>query len=250
LNILITQALNSTTAQINLLNINGKPTETDVPITIYNAHSGKIEYSFVHTLNHRGNPDTLRLDPIPMYKIVVHTIPSVAKDSIKIIPGIHNIIAVDAPQGLLNIKSAGGSDKQPLQAIIRKKGDLNTLIVQSLPSTEKYLVGKYDIEILTLPRTYLYDIDIKQSHTTSIEIPQSGILTISKNSPGYGSILLEEKNELKLVTNLSENSLRETYQLQPGNYRVVYRPKSAKESVYTIEEKFKIQSGGSASIKL
>ena len=37
LNIVISQALNNTTAQVNLLNINDKPLETNVPMTFYDS---------------------------------------------------------------------------------------------------------------------------------------------------------------------------------------------------------------------
>src|SRR5690606_12091970 len=40
LGIVISQALQNTTAQVNLLDINNKPSETDVPITFYDRASG------------------------------------------------------------------------------------------------------------------------------------------------------------------------------------------------------------------
>jgi Ca-activated chloride channel family protein len=61
LGVVISQALDNTTAQINLLDINGKPTETDVPIILYDHTSQKVKKSFVHTLNYKGQPDTLVL---------------------------------------------------------------------------------------------------------------------------------------------------------------------------------------------
>ena len=71
--------------------------------------------------------------------------------------------------------------------IVRKAGDLNTLHIQTFNSTEKYIIGKYDLEILTLPRIYLNKVDIAQSKTTTIEIPQSGNVTITKPSEGPAS---------------------------------------------------------------
>jgi len=53
---------------------------------------------------------------------------------------------------------------------------------------------------------------------------------------------------LKLIYNLEENSTKETVVLQPGNYRVVYRPRNSKESIYTIERKFSITSADSKVI--
>jgi len=64
LNVVISQALNSTTMQVNLLDAYGKPTETNVNMTFYDQFSGRIVYNFVHTINSRGNPDTLKVDPL------------------------------------------------------------------------------------------------------------------------------------------------------------------------------------------
>ncbi len=60
----ITQALNTTSAQINLLDSRSRPTETDVNITFYDRYTGIIHYYMIHTLNSKGNPDTLSLDPM------------------------------------------------------------------------------------------------------------------------------------------------------------------------------------------
>lgn len=248
--VIISQALNSTTAQVNLLDTYGKPTETNVNMTFYDMNSGAMRYNFMHTLNHKGNPDTLTIDPVSAYRMVVHTIPEVSKDSIFLTPGKHNVIAVDAPQGDLVLKVSGINEYRNLQFIVRKKGEGRTLNVQTINQNEKYIVGKYDLEVLCLPRVIIPDVVISQSHTTTVQIPQPGMVNIQSNGPGYGAVFVEEKNKLKLVCNLSENINRESIVLQPGSYRAVFRSKSSKETLYTVERPFKIESGGSVNIKL
>jgi len=250
LDIIITQALNTTTAQVNLLDIKGNPTETNVNMTFYDNKSGIIKYNYIHTINNKGNPDTITLDPVSTYRLVVHTIPAVVKDNIVLTPGKHTIIGLDAPQGDLVLKANGLNEYKTLQYLIRKKGETQTLNVQDINQETRYLVGKYDLEILSLPRLIIKDVEISQSHTTTVQIPQPGIANILSTGPGSGSLYVEEKNELKWIYNLDDNSTRETLTLQPGNYRVVYRSKSAKQSLYTIERIFKIESGGSVTIKL
>jgi Ca-activated chloride channel homolog len=247
LNIVISQALNNTTVQVNLNDQIGRPSETDVNMTFYDEHSGVIRYNYIHTINNKGVPDTLTIDPLGTYKMVVHTIPPVEKNGIELIAGKHNVIAVDAPQGYLNLKMSGGTSPG---CIMRKHGDMQTLHVQQFNSTEKYIVGKYDIEILTLPRIKMSKVDVAQSKTTTIEIPQAGNVTISKQGEGPGSLYVEENNKLVWVCNLSGTLTQETIILQPGKYRIEYRPKNAKESIYTIEKRFKIESGISTAVKL
>ncbi len=248
LNVVISQALNNTTCQVNLLDINQRPNETNVAMTFYETRSGTVKYNFIHTLNGKGNPDTLHIDPLGMYKIVVHTIPPVSKDSVELVPGKHTTIGIDAAQGDLFLKYDGNSEYKNLKCIVRQKGKLQTLNVQDFNTKEKYLVGDFDLEVLCLPRMYIDDVSITQSHTTTVQIPNPGIATMLMSNPGYGSILIEQKNELKWVIDLDELQTRQTFVLQPGNYRVVFRPKNSVAAEFTIEKSFKVASGASANL--
>jgi Ca-activated chloride channel homolog len=251
LDVVISQALNSTTAQVNLLDASGKPTETDVPMTFYDAASGKIMYNFVHTMNNRGVPDTLILDPLVTYNVVIHTIPPVHADSVVILPGKHTIIAADAPQGAMQLKMAGtGNASRGLQCLIHPKGSMEILNVQNFGETEKYITGLYDLQVLSLPRLSIPNVEIKQSHTATIEIPEPGIAVIRKSVFGVGSLLVEDKNQLTWVYNLDDTNITETLYLQPGTYRIIFRPKTARQTVYTIEQRFVIDSGKTTDVQL
>jgi Ca-activated chloride channel homolog len=250
LNVVISQALNPTSLQVNLLDLHHNPTETNVNMTFYDQHTGAIRYNFIHTLNARGLPDTLAVDPLSSYRIIVHTIPTVSKDSITLTPGKHTIVGISAPQGYLTFTMKGLIEYKKLQAIVRKRYEMQTLNVQNFNSTEKYLVGKYDLEVMTLPRTYVEDVDISQSKTTTVEVAQPGIASFIYTAPGYGSIYTEDKGELRWIYNLDTYSSKETVVLQPGKYRVVFRPKTAKESIYSISKSFEIISGTSVAIQM
>ena len=148
LKVIISQVLNSTTVQVNLLDEWDNPTETNVPITFYDGFSGVIQYNFLHTINSKGNPDTLTIDPVLSYKVVAHTIPqSQAKGEWKLNPGEHTIIPIDAAQGELSLIVSGNQD---VSCIIREKGKHETLHLQHFNTKQRYLTGEYDIEILTL----------------------------------------------------------------------------------------------------
>lgn len=250
LSMVISQALDNTTMQVNLLDVFNNPTETNVNMTFYNQLNGSVKYNFIHTINSRGNPDTLTIDPLSTYKIVVHTIPPMEKGDVTLTPGKHTIVGIDAGQGTLFLKLDGVSDYKKLQCLVRKSGELKTLHVQEFNTSEKYLVGKYDLEILTLPRIYLNDIDISQSKTTTLQIPPPGIVSFTSNGPGYGSVYLLDGDEMKWVYNLDESFTKETIVIQPGNYRVIYRAKNSRESIYTIDKTFKVTSGASNVIPL
>ena len=238
LNIIISQALNTTSAQVNLIDDFGNPTETDVNMTFYDSFSGVIRYNFVHTLNHRGLPDTIPIDPLGSYDIVVHTIPSVRKDSVKLNPGKHNVIPIDAGQGDIHLKTLGYSQYKDLKCILRQGGKMETLDILDFDQKKRYLTGTYELEILTLPRTYVKGVEIKQSHTTTVEIPQPGQVSILLTSTGITSIYEFKDNKMTLVYMLDDNTSRETLVMQPGNYKLVYRPNNSKSSVFTKERSF------------
>ncbi len=246
LKVVISQVLNSTTAQVNLLDEFNNPTETNIPITFYDSFSGILQYNFIHTLNSKGNPDTLTIDPVLSYKVVAHTIPQTqAKGDWKLVPGKHTIIPIDAAQGELHLVV---SSNQDIFCIIRQKDKCETLHLQQFNTKQRYLIGEYDLEILTLPRIK-ESINIEQSKTAKVIIPEPGIVTLSYTSQGYGSVF-EEGSELKWVCDINSKKTRETINLLPGNYRIIYRAKSSKQSIYTKDKQFTVTSRKSVSLKL
>ncbi len=137
LGVVISQALNNTSLQVNLLDINGDPTETNVGMTLYDQHTGAIRYNFVHTMNAKGFPDTLRIDPLATYRLVVHTLPPVILENMRATPGKHTVVGVDAPQGSLFLKLEGSREYKDLKAIVRRTGSMKTLYAQSFNTSEK-----------------------------------------------------------------------------------------------------------------
>lgn len=243
LEVVVSQALNSTTVQINLLDSFSQPTETNVNMTFYDYFSGAMLNNFIHTINYKGHPDTLSLDPIPTYKIQVHTLPEVWADSISITPGEHNTISIKAPQGKLIVKSQSQNFYKNLEFIVKKKGAVQTLNVQPVNWEEKYLVGNYSVEILSIPRLLINDVKITQSNTSVIQIPQPGLITFSAASQAYGALYKKDGSKLIWVYNLNTKVRIQTHAILPGIYTVISRPINAKESVFTSKIEFTVKSG-------
>ena len=251
LNIVISQALNNTTVQVNLNDQIGRPTETDVDMTFYDEQSGIIRYNYMHTINEKGNPDTILLDPLYKYKMVVHTIPPVIKDNISVTAGKHTIIGVDAAQGELLVRIDGVTNYDNLKFIVRPSNQNKTLHVQNANSKEKYLVGKYDLEVLTLPRMFFKDAAIDQNMVTTIQIPQPGKLNINYPIQNfYADIYQVIRGELIWVHKLPVDVQKHNIIIQPGDYKLIYRGKGATRSNNTFIREFKISSGQATNITL
>jgi len=250
LRVVITQALNTTSAQVNLLDQDHLPNETDVNMTFYDVYSGKVLHNFVHTLNHKGNPDTLYLDPLVTYRMEIHTIPPIIIDNVSVTAGKHTIVATDAPQGYLETKTIGRTHYPDMQLIVRQHGKAETLHFQKIGDKGKFLVGRYDIEIPTVPKILLNDIVISQSHTTTIEIPTPGIVTFLSLNPGYGSLYEERNGKLIRVHNLDTTKKNQSHAIQPGSYTVVFRSRNSKNTFSTISKTFKVKAGSSSAVEL
>jgi Ca-activated chloride channel family protein len=246
----ISQAVNNTTVQVNLNDSKGKPTETDVTMSFYNQKTGQFVDNFMHTMTVRQEPDTISLNPIYTYSMRVNTLPPVDLKDIKLTPGKHNIIEVDAPQGYLDLRTQGSPmQKIETKCVVRQKDQMETVYAQHLNSKQKYLVGTYDLEIMTLPRMYVEDVNIKQGLSSKIVVPQNGFVTIKKrNGPCQIFVLRDGKQEW--VCDVEDSFSPQTVALLPGKYIVVFRAENTISTANTIQKKFTISPGYEEKIDL
>jgi len=244
----VNKALVNTTVQINLNDIYKNPKETDVTMFLYEAGTKNLKYTFVHTLNRYGNPDTLIIDPAMKYDLVVNTLPMIEKKNIILKKNVHNTIIVDAPQGYIKPRFVNATKQYPLEIRVMQSTNPATINVQKVNTTGKYIVGKYDLEILTLPRTYT-TVDVTQSSTINIDIQAPGSFTYKTSTAIIAQVfVIRENGNMEWVCNLDDTLLNGGFQLQPGNYRLVYRQKSLKSSSYTIEKNFRIYSNKTTTL--
>jgi len=251
--IVISQALESTSAQVNLFDIHGNASETNVNMTFSDFYSGITKFNYVHAINLRGVSDTITLDPLVTYRMTVHSIPPVVVDSIVLVPGRHNVISADVPQGQLRLVMTAGTTATRMgvvPSIIRRHGEMETIHIQNLNATDRYLVGNYDIEILTMPRIQIPNVRVDQSTITTVEIPRPGIAVIHKSVEGHGSLYVEDHEGMKLIYNMNPAERIETLSLQPGRYRVVLRSRFIHRAGATMERTFTIEPGRTTTVRL
>lgn len=246
----VEKVLVNTTVQINLNNSSKEPKETDVTMFLYEAGTKNLKYTFTHTINKFGNPDTLIMDPAFKYDLIVNTLPKRELKNITIQKNTHNTIVVDAPQGYLQVRLQNASKSYLVETRVMESGKESTLNVQAMGATDKYIVGKYDLEVLTLPRTYM-TVNITQSSTTRIDIPAPGIFSYRAGSAITGQVFtINGDGSYSWVCNLDDQPAAGQWQLQPGHYKVVYRQKSARQTLYTNEKEFRIYSNKTTSLNL
>jgi Ca-activated chloride channel family protein len=166
------------------------------------------------------------------YDVIVNTIPPVRKNNVEIIAGQHNTIQIQSPQGRVRITQPGHTEyKDGITVLVKKPNNGSILSTFALPGTEKLLVGEYDIECTTLPRTVFKNVEINQSQTKYLEIAQPGVVNFIATAKGIGSIYqIRENGAQSWIYNLDQEILRNTVAIQPGKYKVVFRSENAKGS--------------------
>ncbi|MFN3939785.1 MAG: hypothetical protein ACK4IY_04305, partial [Chitinophagales bacterium] len=250
MNVVISQALNNTTVQINLIDGYGKPTETDVELTFYDSFSGEVRYHFVHSLNAKMEPDTLLLDPVGKYDIVAHTTPSVVKKNIELNPGKHNIIGIETPQGILQLTELGNAGFSDKLCVVRNAASGEIIYVQNLNTTQKYIAGTYNIEVLTLPRLQYNNFEIQSGVTSKIMIDKAGILNVNASDNFLFSIYQPKDNDLIKIYEATLQKNISSIELLPGDYLMVYRSNTKKTAENTSQMMVNIKSNKTTNVQL
>lgn len=254
LTLIMNRILNKTSLQIDLLDEQKKPLETDVNMSFYSAQHHVLKYNLYHTLNKDGLPDTLNLDPVTDYDIVIHTIPKIRLDNYILKPNQHNVLKINAAQGMLNYNVVGKlSDANligKLKCVVRDSKTKEIINVQELGTTIKYLAGSYELELLTLPRQYL-SVKLSQAKPLDVTIINPGMVITTKRAEIIGGIFITDKGgKLEKIFELASDTKSETIALQPGSYTLVYRLKSNNSMHTTKTLQIEVRSGESQSLNL
>lgn len=246
LNKAITTTFSKTTVSVELLDENDKPTVTNVNVSFLNAMTGTAAYEFVHYLDSQGRPDSVVIDPVLSYDLVVNTVPQVIQRNVNIQNGRHNVIRIPAPQGSLLVNQQSRNTIFPV--IVREKGHHEILNIQNSQQSFLYLKGNYEVETVTLPRRR-FEVEITPDKTQTITLPTPGLVNINTISAGYGSLfeILDDNTE-KWVCHLDQNKSRHAYNLLPGKYKVAFRVKDAGGSKFTGVKVFEVGPGKTVTL--
>jgi Ca-activated chloride channel family protein len=236
---LLSTLLSGTTAEVDLLDEGGRATETNVNMTFYEQEHNQAKYDFYHQMNLRGVPDTLSLDPVDKYLIDIHTIPSLSIGPVSLKNNTHNTFSVKAPQGTLRVE---WNKKETLPILVRQATSSSTLFVQSVNSSLRYLSGEYNATVLSLPRITL-KANLSEAQTKTFNIPAAGTLEMTHIGEIYGGVFYLQNGSWVKLYEIKQKSTSDVLDLQPGNYKVIYRHKEQKKMKQTQVKDFSITSG-------
>ncbi len=249
LNEAIEASFAKTTVSVELLDATNQPTETNVNVTFTNALTNNSMYEFVHFRDKTGKSDTVQVDPVVDYNITVNTIPPVTQRNVSINIGKHNVISVSVPQGNLVVQQEGRKDGN-LTSVVRLKDNGEILNTQQSNETFRYLIGKYELETLTLPRR-IFQVDIQPNKTQNILLPSPGIVNFNTIASGYGSLYeIKGDGTQKWICNLNDRKPQFSLTLLPGQYKIAFRVKQTKGSKYTGSKTFALKAGDTLTVNV
>ncbi len=248
LNESIETAFARTTVSVELLDGENRPLETNINVTFLNSMTGTSVYEFVHYLDASGKPDSVQIDPVLSYDVVVNTLPQVIRKNVSIMNGRHNVISVSAPQGTLTLKREGRGN--PFQAVVRQRSKSEILYQQNSNQSVRYLAGDYEVETLTLPRR-IFPVTLEQGKVITISLASTGAVNINTLAVGFGSVFeILPSGETKWVVTLDPNRTEHFINLLPGHYKIAFRARRSPGSKYTAVKTFEVASGQTLNIKM
>ena len=241
LNYAIERSFASTTVSVNLQGPNGRR-ETNINVSFLNTYTGIGQNEFVNYLDKGNNPDSVQVDPLVKYDLVVSTLPPIIKKNVDIEQGKHTIVTIPVLQGTLNLQQDGGVDRS-LQSIVREKGKNEVLHVHGVNQSVKYLTGQYEVETLTLPRR-TYPVEVKTDRTFTLVVPSNGVANFNTISTGFGALYeVKADGTQEWVCSLDNMKPNFSLNLLPGQYKIVFRVKNSPGSKFTAFKVFSVKSG-------
>ena len=247
----VTQAISYTTLQVELLDGQQKPNQSNIPILFY-SNSQEPDYTLYHRLDQAGNPDTLLIDPSSEYTLIIQTLPPITKKGIILKGNEHNIITIAAPTSFLEIQTMHEGERvnviSEIPYLIKQSEQSAYLFSHETNKVQSYLYGTYDIDILTLPITPITNLELNQPNYT-IELPAPGKLRVNAQFPIHAALFTEINNELVNIYTFTANSRQEILDLQPGFYSLVYRFDHQRSMKETRIENIEIKSKQTVDLK-
>jgi len=243
---IVRKALGKTRVLIELKDHTGNPI-TNMSLSFFDERTGNLDHQMVHFRDNLNRTDTIfDLAGEKKYRLQVGTIPALYKEFF-VEEGIVNKFEVVVSTGYLTINHTSSSPYGKLNTLIRKGNETITSNIQGQPT--RLLSGRYDLEVLTMPKTMMPDVNIVPGKNISVTILEPGMLNIPQQIPGQGDLFyIPAKGAPQLIYHL-ENT-RIDLPLQPGKYSIVFKPLKALGSRFSVVRKFNIESGKNTSFNL
>ena len=236
---------------VRLLDVQGELYETEHPMAFYDRRTGVSRMNTIYSVDSKLHVDTLFLDPLMTYDLMVFSRPPVRRDGLRFDVDCTNTVDIIADEGSLRARFGGRrpSWQQPnVDVTVRRDGEL--VSVQAMGEEFRHLSGRYDVEVGTLPTTVFREVKVVGGAMTSLEVPMPGMLVLSKpKGITTGAIFRLRDGQVEFATDLNPSTAGERLLLQPGQYELVIHPQNATKYDKVQTRRFVIESSQTTKIQ-
>ncbi|KWW29747.1 MAG: uncharacterized protein AUK63_897 [bacterium P3] len=228
--------------------------ETRTPVVFYNHTTQVAQHIVYYTSDGIVAPDTLWVDPLVEYDVVVGTQPHIRIDKRRFSSSGVNRLSIPVDEGTLRLHHASHRTVWPVpqyDVLVRRHGSDTLLTTLRMGEWSRLRAGRYDLDILSAPRRHLEGVTVQPGNATDIEIAMPGMLNISKPRTFVDGILFVDSDGLlEEVHPLNPNLAVERLVLQPGSYLLLVKPQNATAYSESKTIRFQITSAQTTDISL
>lgn len=251
LQLVLEQALHNTTVHVDLLDSNGEALVTNLAYTFTDLRTDVHDPQWFHTMRWGNAPDTVYVDPLPTYRVTVHSLPPATLDSVVLKPGVHNTVTVpEMGQGHVQPQFARGirTDYGAFDVSWHESGECHPFFTSPVGHELRLRTGEYDVFFPTHPPTWVRNVAVRENSHDLVEISGPGALVLTAATAGYAAIL--DRETLSSVLQFEPGQCNGKHTLQPGEYTLLFRARNARGTLYSITEHFSITSGNTTNLKI
>jgi len=251
LQLVLEQALHNTTVHVDLLDSNGEALVTNLAYTFTDLRTDVHDPQWFHTMRWGNAPDTVYVDPLPTYRVTVHSLPPATLDSVVLKPGVHNTVTVpEMGQGHVQPQFARGirTDYGAFDVSWHQSGECHPFFTSPVGHELRLRTGEYDVFFPTHPPTWVRNVAVRENSHDLVEISGPGALVLTAATAGYAAIL--DRETLSSVLQFEPGQCNGKHTLQPGEYTLLFRARNARGTLYSITEHFSITSGNTTNLKI
>ena len=237
---------------LNMVDAMGELYETEHPVAFYDHRTGVIRQSTIYSVDQRLKPDTLLMDPLVTYDMVVFTHPPLRREAMQFGIDKVNNIDITVSEGTLKVQYVGQRPQwqQPNVDVIVRRAGGDRVAAQDIGEAGQYLAGRYDVEVQTWPVTILRNVEVRGNAATELSVPMPGMLVLSKpKGITTGAIFKLNDGNVEFTTDLNPSTAGERLLLQPGQYEVVLHPQNATKYDKVQTKRFVIESSQTTKIQ-
>ena len=251
---LFRDACSESRVTVSLTTDSGSHYIDDVPIVFYDRQNRKPVYTTIYTGGRQPACDTLTVDPLVDYDVEVYTRPSTVFRNRSFRPGRVYTLASLVEEGRLCVRR---EDKHVVwivpdyPVLVRQNGKPDLVSTQMLGDSVKYLVGTYDVEILSTPPIVLNGVEIRKDAVTELAIPAPGMLMIERMRARHRVSIFEMRDgRMQLVRDFTPDVAGHNMVLMPGEYTLLVRPSAKDKNRDTRKLDVRIVAGKQTQIKI